>query len=135
MNIYFTQFKAFFAAENVTGTIHNIYTLRGAAVRNALNGSKQINQALYQFGNQAGVMFSAHTWLRWGNQRIQEVLRTQRDMSANMNNQVLHYANQGVTINEIQNVYHSPLSLQKQWRHAVIMVLNHIIVEPLSIVF
>jgi alkyl sulfatase BDS1-like metallo-beta-lactamase superfamily hydrolase len=115
MNLYFPQFKAFFAAENVTGTIHNIYTLRGAAVRNALNWSKQINQALYKFGNQAEVMFSAHTWPRWGNQRIQEVLRTQRDMYANMNNQVLHYANQGVTINEIQNVYHSPLSLQKQW--------------------
>lgn len=77
MNIYFTQFKAFFAAENVTGTIQYIYTLRGAAVRNVLNWSKQINQALYQFGNQAGVMFSAHTWPRWGNQRIQEVLRTQ----------------------------------------------------------
>ena len=31
MNTYFPQFKAFWAAENVTGTIHNIYTLRGAA--------------------------------------------------------------------------------------------------------
>ena len=28
MNTYFPQFKAFWAAENVTGTIHNIYTLR-----------------------------------------------------------------------------------------------------------
>jgi alkyl sulfatase BDS1-like metallo-beta-lactamase superfamily hydrolase len=35
LNTYFPQFKAFWAAENVTGTIHNIYTLRGAAVRNA----------------------------------------------------------------------------------------------------
>ena len=115
MNTWFPQFKAFWAAENVTGTMHNIYTLRGAAVRNALNWSKQINVALWKFGQQAEVMFSSHTWPRWGNDRIQEVMRAQRDAYANLNNQSLHYANQGVTINEIQNVYEVPKSLQQQW--------------------
>jgi alkyl sulfatase BDS1-like metallo-beta-lactamase superfamily hydrolase len=115
MNTYFPQFNAFWAAENVTGTIHNIYTLRGAAVRNALNWSKQINVSLWKFGQDAEVMFASHSWPRWGNARIQEVLRTQRDAYANLNNQALHYANQGVTINEIQNVYEVPKSLQQQW--------------------
>ena len=115
MNTYFPQFKGFWAAENVTGTIHNIYTLRGAPVRNALNWSKQINTALYRFGQDAEVMFASHSWPRWGNARIQEVLRAQRDAYANLNNQALHYANQGVTINEIQNVYQVPESLQQQW--------------------
>jgi alkyl sulfatase BDS1-like metallo-beta-lactamase superfamily hydrolase len=115
MNTYFPQFKAFWAAENVTGTIHNIYTLRGAAVRNAINWSKQINVALWKFGQEAEVMFASHSWPRWGNDRIQEVLRTQRDVYANLNNQSLHYANQGVTINEIHNVYEVPKSLQRQW--------------------
>lgn len=31
MNTWFPQFKAFWAAENITGTIHNIYTLRPRA--------------------------------------------------------------------------------------------------------
>ena len=115
MNTYFPQFKAFWAAENVTGTIHNIYTLRGAPVRNALNWSKEINTALWKFGQEAEVMFASHSWPRWGNARIQEVLRAQRDAYANLNNQALHYANQGVTINEIQNVYEVPKSLQRQW--------------------
>ena len=115
MNTYFPQFKAFWAAENITGTIHNIYTPRGAPVRNALNWSKQINVALYRFGQEAEVMFASHSWPRWGNARIQEVLRTQRDTYANLNNQSLHYANLGVTINEIQNVYQLPPSLWKQW--------------------
>lgn len=115
MNTYFPQFKGFWAAENVTGTMHNIYTLRGAPVRNALNWSKQINTALYKFGQDAEVMFASHSWPRWGNARIQEVLRAQRDAYANLNNQALHYANQGVTINEIQNVYEVPPSLQQQW--------------------
>lgn len=115
MNTYFPQFKAFWAAENITATIHNIYTPRGAPVRNALNWSKQINAALYRFGQEAEVMFASHSWPRWGNARIQEVMRTQRDTYANLNNQSLHYANLGVTINEIQNVYKLPTSLWKQW--------------------
>ncbi len=115
MNTYFPQFKAFWAAENITGTIHNIYTLRGAPVRNALNWSKQINNALYKFGQEAEVMFASHSWPRWGNERIQEVMRTQRDTYANLNNQSLHYANRGVTINQIHNVYQLPASLWKQW--------------------
>src|SRR6185503_12653502 len=108
MNTYFPQFKAFWAAENVTGTIHNIYTLRGAPTRNALNWSKEINVALWKFGQEADVIFASHSWPRWGNARIQEVLRAQRDAYANLNNQALHYANRGVTINEIHNVYEVP---------------------------
>ena len=115
MNTYFPQFKALWSSEVVTGTIHNIYTTRGAAVRNALNWSKVINEALFKFGGEAEVMFASHSWPRWGNDRIKEVLRTQRDAYANLNNQTLHYVNQGVTINEIHNVYQVPMSLQQNW--------------------
>jgi len=115
MNTYFPDMKAFWAAENITGTIHNIYTLRGALVRDALEWSKQINNALYLFGQEAEVMFASHSWPRWGNNRIQEVMRGQRDMYAYLNNNVLHLANQGVTINQIHNVYEPPKSLQQQW--------------------
>jgi alkyl sulfatase BDS1-like metallo-beta-lactamase superfamily hydrolase len=115
MNTWFPDLKAFWAAENITGTIHNIYTLRGAMVRDPLKWSKAINEALYQFGTEAQVMFASHSWPRWGNERIQEVMRTQRDAYAHLNNQVLHLANQGVTINEIHNVYHLPKSLEQNW--------------------
>jgi alkyl sulfatase BDS1-like metallo-beta-lactamase superfamily hydrolase len=115
MNTWFPQFKAFWAAENVTATIHNIYTLRGALVRDALMWSKKINEALYRFGRDAEVMFASHNWPRWGNARIQEVLRVQRDVYANLHNDVLHAANKGVTINEIHNVYRLPESLQQHW--------------------
>ncbi len=89
--------KALWMAENINATLHNIYTLRGAPVRDPLRWSKYINEALYRFGVHADVMFASHHWPRWGNARIQEVLRGQRDLYANMNNQVLHLANQGVT--------------------------------------
>jgi len=115
MNTYFPEFKAFWPAENVTGTIHNIYTLRGAKVRDALLWSKYINEALYEFGLEAEVMFASHSWPRWGNDRIQEVLRAQRDAYAHLNNQALHLANLGVSSSQIHNVYEVPQSLQQQW--------------------
>ena len=97
MNTWFPQEKVFWAAENITATVHNVYTLRGALVRDALSWSKQINEALYRFGRDAEVLVSSHNWPRWGNVRIQEVMRAQRDAYANLNNQVLFLANQGVT--------------------------------------
>ena len=115
MNTWFPQFKAFWAAENMVGTLHNILTLRGAPVRDVLGWSKYINQAMYMFGNDAEVMFASHTWPRWGKERILQVMRGQRDMYANLNNQVLFFANSGVTINQIHNVYAPPKSLQEQW--------------------
>lgn len=115
MNTYIPELKALWMAENVTATLHNIYTLRGAPVRDPLNWSKYIAEALYKFGLKAEVLFASHHWPRWGNARVQEVLRAQRDLYAHMNNQVLHLANQGVTIREVHNVYALPKSLLNQW--------------------
>ncbi len=115
MNTYIPGMKALWMAENVIASLHNIYTMRGAPVRDPLNWSKYIAQALYRFGLEAEVMFASHHWPRWGNDRIQEVLRAQRDLYAHMNNQVLHLANQGVTVNQIHNVYEVPKSLQNKW--------------------
>ncbi len=115
MNTWFPDLKAFWAAENIVATIHNIYTLRGALVRDALEWSRQINKALYLFGGEAEVMFASHTWPRWGNDRIREIMRIQRDTYAHLNNGVMHLANQGVTINEIHRTYSVPASLQSEW--------------------
>ncbi len=115
MNTYLPDKKALWMAENVTNTIHNIYTLRGAQVRDALAWSKYISRALYLFGQEAEVVFASHHWPRFGNARVQEVMRGQRDAYAHLNNQVLHYANQGVTINQIHNVYEPPTSLKNAW--------------------
>ncbi|XZE18181.1 alkyl/aryl-sulfatase [Pirellulaceae bacterium SH449] len=115
MNTYIPDMKALWMAENVNATLHNIYTLRGALIRDSLNWSKYINAALYLYGQEAEVLFGAHHWPRWGNDRVQDILRAQRDLYANFNNQVLHLANQGVTINQIHNVYKLPKSLEQKW--------------------
>ena len=47
MNTYIPDMKALWMAENVIASLHNIYTLRGAPVRDPLNWSKYIGEALY----------------------------------------------------------------------------------------
>jgi len=115
MNTYIPEMKALWMAENVIASLHNIYTLRGAPVRDPLNWSKYIAEALHRFGGEAEVMFASHHWPRWGNERIRKVMRAQRDLYAHMNNQVLHLANNGVTIREVHNIYKLPDSILKHW--------------------
>jgi len=115
MNTFFPEKKLFWAAENIVATIHNIYTLRGALVRDALAWSKAINEAIYKFGPDIEIMMASHSWPRWGNDRVLEVMKDQRDTYGHLNNGVLHLANQGVTINQVHNVYKVPESLQKKW--------------------
>ncbi len=103
------------SAEPARAALHNIYTLRGAPVRDPLRWSKYTSRALHLYGEDAEVKFYSYHWPRWGNNRIQAILRDQRDLNAHMNNQVLHFVNTGVTINRIHNVYELPQSLQDKW--------------------
>lgn len=115
MNTYFPQFKALWMAENTVGGLHNVYTLRGAEVRDAQAWSKYINQSIHMYAKDADVMFASHTWPRWGNGNINNFLRKQRDMYGYINDQALRLANHGVTINEIQDEFHVPDVLAKEW--------------------
>lgn len=115
MNIWLPRHKALLAAENVTGTLHNIYTLRGAEVRDTLAWSKYINEALHGFGRQAEVLLATHNWPRWGQKDIVNTLEKQRDMYGYLHDHSLHLANQGVTINEISKRFKVPDELAHEW--------------------
>ncbi len=112
---WFPDHKVYWTGEDVTGVFHNVYTLRGAPVRNPHLWSQHINRALHRYGKRTDVMIASHHWPRWGNERVQEVLRGQRDLYANINNYVLFHANQGVTINQIHNVYETPRGIAQSW--------------------
>lgn len=72
---YIPKYKAFCAAEDATHTLHNLYTLRGAKVRDGLLWSKYLQQALDMFGGEAEVLFASHHWPTWGNERIVAFLK------------------------------------------------------------
>lgn len=115
MNVWLPQQKALLMAENVTSTLHNLYTLRGAETRDALGWSKYINEALHRFGDKAEVMFAVHNWPHWGHDDIVRTLEKQRDMYGYLNDQSLYLANQGVTINQIHERFKVPPELANEW--------------------
>ena len=87
----------------------------GAQVRDLQAWAKYINVALYKWGDRAKVIFQSHNWPTLGERSHSGSARGERDMYANLNNQVLHLANSGVTINEVHNVFELPQTLQNQW--------------------
>lgn len=115
MNTWFPQLKALWTAENVIGTMHNIYTLRGAETRDALAWSKYINYLIHHYAKDAEVMFASHSWPRWGNEYLIDVLKKQRDLYGFLHDRTLHLANKGVTINQIHNVLEVPDVLAHEW--------------------
>jgi alkyl sulfatase BDS1-like metallo-beta-lactamase superfamily hydrolase len=112
---YIPKFKAFCASEDATHTLHNLYTLRGAKVRDALLWSKYLQAAIDMFGGEMEVLFASHYWPTWGNERIVDFLRAQRDMYRYLHDQTMRLANTGLTPLEIADTLHLPDSLARHW--------------------
>lgn len=115
INIWFPDYKALFMAENCVGTLHNILTPRGAQVRDPLSWARFLDEARRLYGDQAEVVFTAHNWPRFGNDKVIELLENQRDMYKYINDQTLNLMNKGYTMDEISNMIVLPESLQKYW--------------------
>jgi len=115
MNTWFPEKKALWVAENCTGTLHNLYTLRGAQVRDGNKWSYYIMEALSRYGKEAEVTFQAHNWPHWGNQVIKEYMTNTALMYKFINDQTLFYLNQGLTQNEIAYKIKLPDPLEKVW--------------------
>jgi alkyl sulfatase BDS1-like metallo-beta-lactamase superfamily hydrolase len=114
MMIYLPEWKALCGAENVSHVLHNLYTLRGAKVRDALRWSGYIDEAIALFG-EAEVLFASHHWPTWGNQRIVDYLKKQRDAYKYLHDQTLRLANHGLTPIEIAEQLELPPSLARNF--------------------
>ncbi|CUI17252.1 hypothetical protein PNK_1643 [Candidatus Protochlamydia naegleriophila] len=115
MLFFLPQFKALGAAEDATHNMHNLYTLRGAKVRDAKAWSKYLNEAIVLFGDQTQVVFAQHHWPKWGKENVIDFLEKQRDLYKYMHDQTLRLANQGYTMTEIGEMMQLPDSLAKEW--------------------
>jgi len=115
MNFYFPQFKALCMAENCSCHLHNIYTPRGAQVRDAKAWSYYINEAIELFAGRTDVLFASHHWPRWGEDRARDFLKKQRDMYKYVHDQTLRLANHGLVPAEIAEEIRMPPSLEEEW--------------------
>ena len=103
------------AAEDVTHTLHNTYSLRGAKIRDPLAWSKYVNDVIDRWGGKAKIIIAQHHWPTWGNENVVKLMKGQRDMYRYINDQTLRMANQGLTRDEIAANFKLPDSLAQTW--------------------
>ena len=115
MNTYFPQFSALWLAENCTGTMHNLYTLRGAEVRDGNAWAKYIMEAIAFYGDKCDVVFQAHNWPHFGKEIIRKYMEDTAAAYKYIHDQSLVYMNQGFTSNEIAQKIKLPEKLEKVW--------------------
>ncbi|MEO3989633.1 alkyl/aryl-sulfatase [Pseudocitrobacter cyperus] len=112
---YVKEKKMIEAAEDVTHTLHNTYSLRGAKIRDPLAWSKYINAAINRWGDDAQIIIAQHHWPTWGNDNVVKLMKGQRDMYRYINDQTLRLANKGLTRDEIADNFALPSSLATAW--------------------
>ena len=113
--MYFPQFKMLDTAEDATHTLHNLYTLRGAQVRDAGNWWKVLDEALVRYGDKTDIVIAQHHWPKWGNKEIVSYLSNHRDAYKYLNDQTLRLINKGYTMNEVAEMVKLPERLDQDW--------------------
>lgn len=117
--------KLYNGAEILSHTLHNLYTLRGAKVRDTLKWVSYLSQALEQTQN-SEVFIAQHHWPVWGNQNIQDFIKTQRDVYKFIHDQTVRYMNAGLNGAEIAEKIKLPPELdQKLYAHGYYGTLKH----------
>jgi alkyl sulfatase BDS1-like metallo-beta-lactamase superfamily hydrolase len=114
LTFYLPDMKAIDGAEIISHTLHNLYTLRGAKVRDALQWSGYIQELIDRFGD-AEVVFASHHWPVWGNAEVIAYLERQRDVYKFIHDQTMRLASQGQTPKEIAEALELPPSLARHF--------------------
>jgi alkyl sulfatase BDS1-like metallo-beta-lactamase superfamily hydrolase len=100
-------------AENCTHTLHNLYPIRGAQIRDSLAWSKYIQEALLLWGDRTETMFASHHWPRFGADDVRAFLEMQRDAYRWMHDQTMRLANRGHVPTEIAAELRQPPSFDQ----------------------
>ncbi|MEZ8141463.1 alkyl/aryl-sulfatase [Enterovibrio sp. FF113] len=117
MATFIPSMNALWTGEMMYHGMHNVYTLRGAKVRDALKWSKDINEMINAWGADIDVLFGSHSSPIWGNDEVQDFMKLQRDNYGFVHNQTLRLANDGVVIQDIGDAVIDviPESIQQAW--------------------
>ncbi|MDP1868962.1 MAG: alkyl sulfatase dimerization domain-containing protein [Bradyrhizobium sp.] len=115
MHFFIPRYKLLNLAENCTHNFHNLLPFRGADVRDALAWSKYLGEALQMWGGRADAMCGQHHWPVWGQERIDTMIRQQRDLYKFAHDQTIRLMNHGLTAAEIAETIKLPASLDGAW--------------------
>ena len=115
MNFWFPELRALCMAENCTHNLHNLYTLRGAQVRDALAWAKYLDESIVRYEGKTDLVFTSHHWPVWGAEASMRYLATQRDLYKYLHDQTLRHANKGLTMLECAEAVRLPEALASEW--------------------
>jgi alkyl sulfatase BDS1-like metallo-beta-lactamase superfamily hydrolase len=115
MHFFIPRYQLLNLAENCTHNFHNLLPFRGADVRDALAWSKYLGEALQMWGGKAQAMCGQHHWPVWGVDRIDTMIRQQRDLYKFAHDQTIRLMNHGLTATEIAETIRLPASLDGAW--------------------
>ena len=110
MMFYFPDKKALCLSEVLTKHMHNVYTIRGAKMRDALAWSKYANETIDMYPD-VEVAFASHHWPTWGGAHIRQYMSNQRDTYRFLHDEALNLANKGATMDEIGDAGYFPKGL------------------------
>lgn len=105
--------KAYCGSEIVAHTLHNLYTLRGAKVRDTLKWVGYLDQAL-DHTQDTEIFFAQHHWPVWGNKNIQKFITVQRDSYKFIHDQTVRMINAGMNGAEIAEAIKFPETLDQE---------------------
>ena len=115
MIMYFPQFKLLNMAEDATHNMHNLYTIRGAEIRDGRLWSRYINDAIARYGDRTDIVIAQHHWPIWDNARVVSFLKKRRDLYKFIHDQSVRLLNHGLTSTEIAEQLKLPPSLANDW--------------------
>lgn len=136
MHVYFDDYQTLCPGENITQTMHNLLTPRGAKVRDPKAFAEAIDDAINRFP-ETNIIIGTHHWPTW-NEMVEfnntivaknycrDLMEKQRDMYLFFNNQVIHLLNSGYNMEEIANNFKLPTSLMNEYfNRGYYGTLNH----------
>jgi alkyl sulfatase BDS1-like metallo-beta-lactamase superfamily hydrolase len=119
MNNYFADYRAFWVAENCCGTLHNLYPIRGAQLRDASAWTDYILEAMVKFADRSDVVFQSHNWPHFNTKEhpnaVKEYLLNNAAVYKYTHDQTLLYANLGYSAKEIARKVELPAGLDLNW--------------------
>ena len=113
MHCYFPQLKTLHVADNCYMCLHNVYTIRGAFPRDAMQWADSVARSL-QF-NDTEFLVSGHNWPVFGNAEIRTFLTQQRDGIRYMHDQTVRLMSHGYVSAEIAEHIQFPPALARLW--------------------
>ena len=113
MHCYIPRYRTLHVADNCYMCLHNVYTIRGAFPRDAMQWADSVARSLQY--EETEILVSGHNWPVFGRSEVRTFLGQQRDGIRYMHDQTLRLMSHGYVSAEIAEAIEFPPSLARLW--------------------